>query len=264
MIAARWRRYLITGSTGIGAATARLLASGGQRVFVISRTSAHVAALVDDLAHAGGDASGTAADLQIEQEAVAAVRDAHARLGRIDGVFNVAGMSGRRFGDGPLHEVTLSGWDITLGSNLTSMFLVCRETLGILVAQAPDEDGARGAILNMGSVLAAHPSSPQFATHAYAAAKGAIVSMSRAMAATYAPRGIRVNVIAPRLTRTPMSRRAQDDPDILDFASRRQPLVGGMLSAEDIARTAAFLLGPNARAITGDVITIDGGWSVSA
>ncbi len=258
------RSYLITGSTGIGAATARLLASDGHRVFVISRTRAHVEALVGDLSRGGADVSGTAADLQNEAEAAVAVRHAHAWLGRIDGVFNVAGMSGRRYGDGPLHEVTVAGWDITLGSNLTSMFLVCREALGILLSQAPDDDGARGAILNMGSVLAAHPSSPRFATHAYAAAKGAIVSMSRAMAATYAPRGIRVNVIAPGLTRTPMSRRAQDDPDILDFATRRQPLVGGMLAAEDIARTAAFLLGPDARAITGDVITVDGGWSVSS
>ena len=93
--------YLITGSTGIGGATARLAAAGGARVFVVSR----------------------------------------------------AGISGRRFGDGPIHECTEEGWDTTLDTNARSMFLVCREVVRQMLAQPVGENGLRGTILNMASVL---------------------------------------------------------------------------------------------------------------
>ncbi|PYT20301.1 MAG: short-chain dehydrogenase, partial [Acidobacteria bacterium] len=102
-----------------------------------------------------------------------------------------------------------------------------------------------------------------FATHAYAASKGAIISMSRAMAAYYAPHKVRVNVIAPALVRTPMSARAQSDAELLEFISHKQPLSGGMLDAGDVAETALFLLGEQSRHITGQVVSIDGGWGVS-
>src|SRR6185503_16564914 len=97
------------------------------------------------------------------------------------------------------------------------------------------------------SVLAYSPQAQHFATHAYAASKGAIISMSRAMAAYYAPYKIRINVIAPALVRTAMSARAQQDEVVLDFISHKQPLSEGMLEATDIAGTALFLLGDQSR-----------------
>ena len=116
------------------------------------------------------------------------------RFGRLDGVYNVAGISGRRFGDGPLHEMTLDGWQTVLANNVTSQFLVCRAAFGRCSTQEPAANGQRGVILNMSSVIARHPSSEFFATHGYAASKGAIESFSRSLAAYYAPHGIRVNV----------------------------------------------------------------------
>nr|MBA2700681.1 SDR family oxidoreductase [Chloroflexota bacterium] len=101
-----------------------------------------------------------------------------------------------------------------------------------------------------------------FATHAYAAAKGAIVALATTMAASYATQGIRINVVAPGLTATPMSRRAADDPTTAEFVRRKQPLVEGFLSADDVAHGAIYLLSDEARAVTGQVLTIDGGWSV--
>src|SRR5262249_40976617 len=167
-------------------------------------------------------------------------------------VFNVAGVSGRRFGDGPLHECSAKGWDVTLDTNVRSMFLMCRSALRYWL-----DAGRPGAILNMASVLAFSPQSQHFAAHAYAASKGAIISMSRAVAAYYAPHKSRVNVIAPALVRTPMSARAQSDPEILEFIARKQPLSEGMLEAGDIAKTALFLLGEESPHITGQVIGVD-------
>jgi NAD(P)-dependent dehydrogenase (short-subunit alcohol dehydrogenase family) len=175
----------------------------------------------------------------------------------------VAGISGRRFGDGPLHELTLEGWQTVLANNATSQMLVSRAVVRQMLTQEPVAKGQRGVILNMSSVLARHPSAEFFSTHAYAASKGAIESMSRAMAAYYAPHAIRVNAIAPALVATPMSGRAQSDPAIMDFVARKQPLAGGALSAADLTGTALFLLSDESRAITGQVVDVDGGWSIS-
>jgi NAD(P)-dependent dehydrogenase (short-subunit alcohol dehydrogenase family) len=131
-----------------------------------------------------------------------------------------------------------------------------------MMAQGVDGNGVRGAIVNMGSVLAEAPEPRHFATHAYAAAKGAVVAMSRSMAAYYAPHRIRINVLAPGLVRTPASERA-GSPEVLEFIQKKQPLTGGMVDADDVARAALFLLSEGARSITGEAIAVDGGWSVT-
>ena len=115
----------------------------------------------------------------------------------------------------------------------------------------------------MASVLGFSPQARHFASHAYAASKGAILGMSKSMAAYYAPEKIRVNVIAPALVRTPMSARAQEDPAIVELMKTKQPLAGDLLDAVDVARAALFLLGDDSRMITADTLIVDGGWSVS-
>lgn len=245
---------LITGATGIAEATAVLAGGRGNTVFIASREENECG----DLARRLPEAGYYAGDLREESAADDAVSACVERFGRIDGVFNVAGISGRQFGDGPVHDCSVEGWDVTLDTNVRSMFLVCRAVLRQWVTARRG-----GAILNMSSVLAFSPQAQHFATHAYAASKGAIVSLSRAMAAYYAPRHIRVNVIAPGLVRTRMSLRAQSDAAVLDFIAHKQPLSEGMLQPSDIAETALFLLGDGARHITGQVIGVDGGWSVS-
>ncbi len=258
------RTVVISGASGIAAATAVLAAGAGARVFIISLVEDECVSLVDRIRGEGGRAGYAAADLT---DARAAGRAVHACLescDRIDALFNVAGISGRRFGDGPLHECTEEGWDVTLDVNLKSMFLLTRRVLNQMLSQAPGPAGLRGTILNMGSVTAFHPQRDYFATHAYAAAKGAIVSMTKGMAAYYMVHKIRVNVIAPGLVTTPTSRRAQSDDEIMRFMrEKQQPLSNGILDAGDVARAALFLLSDESRHITGQVVTIDGGWSVS-
>ncbi len=257
--------WLIAGTTGIAATTAELAAAAGHaRAFcLVGRDPAHGHALRDRLRSLGADAEFVPADLSTPDAGENIVRSCVDAFGRVDAAFNVAGISGRRFGDGPAHECTAAGWDAVMDTNARGLFLLCGALLRQMLSQPPRADGLRGSILNMASVLGWSPSPHYFATHAYAASKAAILGFSRAMAAHYAPERIRINVIAPALVRTPMSQRAQQDPRILDFMKSKQPLVGDLLSAEHVARAALFLLGPDAAAITGDVLTVDGGWCVS-
>lgn len=257
------RVCLVTGSTGMGAAAARALAAEGGTVFVVSRTEDHARDLAAGIVDVGGRAAWSAADLTREDEVEAAVGGCLDAFGRLDAVYNVAGISGRRFGDGRLHEMTLQGWETVLATNATSVFLVCRAAVRRMLEQEPDAGGVRGAILNMSSVLAQRPAPEFFASHGYAASKGAIESFSRAVAASYAPHGIRVNVIAPALVATPMSRRAQEDPAIRAYLAEKQPLAGGAIEADEVTGTALFLLSDDARAMTGQIVAVDAGWGVS-
>jgi NAD(P)-dependent dehydrogenase (short-subunit alcohol dehydrogenase family) len=245
---------LITGSTGIAEATALLAGERGYRVFAAGMEESSLRGLCERVP----EAAWLSGDLRDEAFSEAAVRACVERFSGVDSLFNVAGISGRRFGDGPLHECSVEGWQVTLDSNVKSMFLMCRAALRYWLGERKP-----GAILNMASVLAFAPEAEHFASHAYAASKGAVISMSQSMAAYYAPLKIRVNAIAPALVRTPMSARAQSDEEIVEFVRCKQPLSGGMLEACDVARAALFLLGEDSRPITGQVLAVDGGWSVS-
>jgi NAD(P)-dependent dehydrogenase (short-subunit alcohol dehydrogenase family) len=258
------RVCLVTGSTGIAAAAAERLAAEGAAVFVVSKTEAHARDLSDRLSGEGRRVGHVAADLADQAVVEAAVAACVDMFGRIDGLFSVAGGSGRRFGDGPIHEVSGGAWDATLALNLRSQALVCGAVVRQMRAQPPNSSGTRGSILLMGSVTATDPVPELFGTHAYAAAKGATASLMTAMASTYLADRIRVNAVAPSLTRTPMATRAANDQRILAFARRKQPLAGEMLDPAEIAHAAVYFLSDESRTVTGQLLKIDGGWSVTS
>lgn len=253
------RVCLVTGTTGIAAAAALALADEGARVFVTSRTPDHVQELITRR----DSIEGMAADLTQEDEVESVVARVVGLHGRLDCVYNVAGISARRFGDGALHEMTLEGWNTAITTNATSQFLVCRAAIQHMLAQAARDDGRRGTILNMSSVLARHPEPQFFASHGYAASKGAIEAFTRAIAAYYAPRGIRVNAIAAGLVATPMSERAQTDEQVMAYVEKRQPLAGGALTTDDLVGAALYLLSDESRMVSGQVLDVDAGWSLS-
>ena len=257
------RNVLVTGSTGLAASAATAIAAEGGSVFAVSRTAAHLEALAADVRAAGGRCEWHAADLRAEDEVEAAFAAFDAAFGRLDAVYSVAGISARRFGDGPVHEATLEGWETVITANATSQFLVARAAVRRMLAQAPDAGGSRGSILLMSSTLATRPVPAHFATHGYAASKAAIEGLTRAMAATYAPDAIRVNAIAPSVVATPMSRRAQDDEAVLAYLGAKQPLAAGPLEADAVTAIALALLGDDGRMVTGQVIAVDGGWGVA-
>ena len=250
------KSIVITGATGIGAASARRAAREGATVFIIPLGATSCAALVAAIVSEGGVADSLVADLAIESETEAAFTAAIEFLGGIDGLVAVAGGSGRKHGDGPAHEIPLDGWDKTFEMNATPMFLATSRAFAYMRERG-------GSVVVVGSVLATDPSPERFATHAYAATKGAVNSYVKATAAYYAGDGIRVNVIAPGLVRTPMSERASSDPATVAYSVRKQPLAGGFLEPEDIAATAVFLLSDESSRITGQHLAVDGGWSVT-
>jgi NAD(P)-dependent dehydrogenase (short-subunit alcohol dehydrogenase family) len=252
----------VAGSTGMAASAARALAAEGAIVAAASRNEEHLRALAGSI-EPGGRISWHVADLSDEGAVDGAFRACVEQHGRIDALLHVAGISGRRYGDGPAHEASLEGWEVVMRTNATSAFLTTRAALRQMLSQEPDPIGQRGAILLMSSALARHPSPVHFATHAYAASKGAIEAFARATAAAYAPNGIRVNAIAPALVATPMSERAQSDPAILAYLREKQPLAGGPIEADAVTPVALHLLSEQARMITGQVISVDAGWSVS-
>ncbi len=256
------KTYVITGSTGIAAATIRMAAREGCAVFFVSRDEDSCGALAAELQADNLPYGFSVADLTMPEAVAEAVEACVVQFGRIDALFNVAGISGRRFGDGPIHECSVEGWETTFDNNVKTTFLMCREVVRQMLRQPLSEIGRRGAIVNMASVLAFAPAATHFATHAYAAGKGAIISLTKAMAAYYAPHKIRVNAVAPGLVRTPMSARAQQDAAILELMKTKQPLAEGLIEAEAVAEAALFLLGEQARFITGEILNVDAGWSV--
>ena len=178
-----------------------------------------------------------------------------AGLERVDVLFNGAGISGRSFGDGPVDVCTEEGWDAVLDTNLKSVFLCSKHAIPLLRA------AGGGAIVNLSSVLGMVPGDEDFATHAYAASKAGIIGLTRAMARHYGRDGIRVNAISPGLIATPMSERAQADARIRARLPELQPLTGDFGRPEDVAGAALYLA--TAPFVTGTVLTVDGGWTVS-
>jgi NAD(P)-dependent dehydrogenase (short-subunit alcohol dehydrogenase family) len=257
------RRCLIVGGTGgIGLRAATRFAEEGAQVVVVGLAPGAPAGTF--AGEGEGRITQELGDVSNESEVTRIFQSARETLGgRIDALLHVAGISGRRFGDGPLHECLDEGYDRVMNVNARGVFLTNREAVRIMHGQEPDAEGMRGAIVNIGSVLSESPSREFFGTIAYAASKGAIRSLTLAAAARYAPERIRFNLIEPGLIDTPMAARAVNDPMIRAYLAKKQPLAGGPGLPEDVAEAAVYLCGPEARFVTGAILNVDGGWTVS-
>ena len=249
--------YIIMGgTTGMGLAAAIALKGHGAKVLVVGRSSESCSAAESILGDGALSLSGDATNPETTKRAITL---AHDSFGFISGLFHVAGGSGRKWGDGPLDTMALEGWNKTIELNLTSLMLSNQGMVNYFL-----QHGREGVILNMGSVLGYSPSPKYFTTHAYAAAKSAIIGFSKSIAAYYAKNNIRINVIAPSLFITPMAKRAAEDKEILRFLETKQPLDGGRPGAsEDINNAVLMFLHPDSKFITGQVLAVDGGWTLS-
>lgn len=189
----------------------------------------------------------------------AAVQLAVDEFGRLDGLYHVAGGSGRSQGDGPLDQITSDGWEYTIRQNMSSLFYSNRAAVRQFLAQE-----SVGSVLNMSSVLADSPSPRFFATHAYAVAKAGVIGLTKASAAYYSVQNIRFNVVAPALVDTPLATRAKQDSQVMKYIASKQPLDGGRIGRpSDVDEAVIFFLSDKSRFVTGQVLAVDGGWSLS-
>jgi len=235
------------GGSGIGLATAQLFLEEGARVvtFDINATAA-----------TSPNERVLRVDVRSASQVETAIQQVMKFHNRIDILVNVAGGSGRKWGDGPIDSCSLDGWDMTLALNLDSVFYCCKYALQVMLEQE------YGTIVNVASVLGLVGGDDDFATHAYSASKGAVISLTRSIASYYAPRGIRANVICPGLIATPMSQRAQESEHILARLPQLQPLTSSFGAPKDVAHAALYLAADESAFVTGSVLTVDGGWTV--
>jgi len=246
----------IGGSTGLGLSAAQAFAAQGARQVIVGRSQDSLDAAIRLI---DGSVEPWRGDATDPETAEAAIALAMSQYGRFDGLYHVAGGSGRQWGDGPLHTITDEGWHKTFELNLTSLFLSNRAAVRQFL-----QNETCGSILNMGSVLGFSPSPQYFVTHAYAATKSAIIGFTQSTAAYYANRGIRLNVICPALVETPMAQRAAEDDIIQRFIRTKQPLDGGRMGQpEDLDAAAVYFMSDGSAFTTGQVLSVDGGWCIS-
>jgi 3-oxoacyl-[acyl-carrier protein] reductase len=231
---------VIGGAGAVGGAAARALAANGHRVHLAGRDRAALDALAGDIG-AQGVHELDARDIAAVKDVVDAVADTE---GRIDAVANLVGTLLLK----PAHLTTPEDWHETIAANLTSAFAVVR-------AAAPRMRETGGSIVLASSAAA----QTGIANHeAIAAAKGGIIALVRSAAATYGANGVRVNAVAPGLTRARMTQRLVENETQAD-ASRRMHVLGRLGEPEDVASLVTWLMDPSTSWVTGQTIGVDGG-----
>jgi 3-oxoacyl-[acyl-carrier protein] reductase len=242
---------LITGAaTGIGRAAALLFAAAGARLALADNRKAELDATVADVTKAGGTAVSVVADLARPEDCTAVVEAAVRAHKRLDIVFNNAGVGTMVVG-GTVETISLEHWDLAQDVNVRAMYLVSRAAVPHLRA------AGGGAIVNTASV-SAFVGRAERPTHAYAASKGAVISLTRAMAVSFGRDKIRVNAICPGLIRTRLTRDISENAEKKAAKNEGIP-IGRIGEPEDIARCALFLASDDASFISGTHIVVDGG-----
>jgi NAD(P)-dependent dehydrogenase (short-subunit alcohol dehydrogenase family) len=239
------RAALVTGgASGIGRATVLRLAGEGADVFAVDVNAESLAGVRDQSAGLSGSVTVRVGDVSTEVGVKAMVADAVAHLGRLEVVANVAGV----LSFSHTHELALEEWDRLLAVNLTGTFLVCREALPHLLA-------GRGCIVNLAST-AAHKGQPW--ASAYAASKGGVLALTRALAVEYAAQGVRVNSISPGAIDTPITA-AFHLPEGADISLiNRVTPIGKFGTPEGIAAAIAYVASDEASHMNGADLLIDG------
>jgi NAD(P)-dependent dehydrogenase (short-subunit alcohol dehydrogenase family) len=246
----RGKVAVITGAaTGIGRASALLFAQAGARLALADLREPELAQTVADIRAAGGELQSLAADLARPDDCAAVVAAAVRAYGQLDVVLNNAGVGTRVVG-GTVETIALEHWDLAQDVNVRAIYLVSR-------AAVPHMRARGGAIVNIASV-SAFRGAPDRPSHAYAASKGAVLSLTRAMAASYGRDRIRVNAICPGTIRT---RLTVDIVERVERAARegRGIPLGRVGEPEDVARCALFLASDDASFVSGAHIVVDGG-----
>ena len=242
---------IITGAgRNIGEETAKLLASEGARIAVVDMDKARADKVAADIKAAGGDAGGFVADVADEAAVKKLVADVVAKWGRIDILVNNAAYSDNK----TIFELTKAEWEKTLAVTLTGPFLVGKYVAEQIVAQDKGAAAAKGGkIVNVGST-SGFRGRPR--ALAYTAAKGGVANLTRSMAMQLAPHGIRVNGVIPNKIGSPVGK------DTFDPTRPVTNLRGRNGEPIDLAKAVLFLVSDDSDFIVGDMLFVDGGYSV--
>jgi glucose 1-dehydrogenase len=245
------------GSGGIGAAVAVALAAAGASAGVNYRSDpAGAAAVVAEIEQLGGSAVALQADASREDQVQSMFRALLDRFGRLDVLVANAGIQQ----DAAFAEMTLEQWRAVLDVNLTGQFLCAREAVRTFDQQGRDpvRSSATGKIICVSSVHEVIP----WAGHAnYAASKGGVMLMMKSLAQEVAPRGIRVNGIAPGAIQTEINRAAWESQEALQSLLKLIPY-GRIGRPEDVARAAVWLASDASDYVTGTSLFVDGGMAL--
>jgi NAD(P)-dependent dehydrogenase (short-subunit alcohol dehydrogenase family) len=247
------RVAIITGAAaGIGRATSLLFAREGARVAAVDMDAERLNFLVKEIDSFGGKAKAFVADASQSSDVDAAVSSVLTSFGRIDILFNNAGL----VPTGKIHETSEPEWDRSMAVGVKSLFLFSRRVVPIF------QKHGGGVILNMSSAVVLR-SVPDRA--AYAATKGAVLALTRCMALDYVKDKIRVNCLCPGTIDTPSLRdrlnALGDTETVRKQFEARQPM-GRLGTAEEIAGAALYLVSDDASFVTGTAFSIDGGFAL--
>jgi NAD(P)-dependent dehydrogenase (short-subunit alcohol dehydrogenase family) len=234
------------GASGIGRATAGLLASAGARVAIVDRDADGAAAAAAEI---GAGAFALAADVADEAAVEGAFAEAAGEEGPATILVNNAGLAIRK----PATELARADWDAVVAVNMTGMFLCARAAARRMIAA-----GRAGAIVNTASIMGLSGGG-LYPNISYQTTKGAVVNMTRALAVEWAPHRIRVNAVAPTYVRTPFIAPLLGDPALVARIEAMTPL-RRLAEPEEVAAAILFLASPAAAMITGHTLPVDGGF----
>ena len=243
---------IITGaSSGIGYATAKLFAREGAKVVVAARRQPELDALVEEITQAGGHAIALAGDVKDESFAKDLVDLAKARFGGLDVAFNNAGTIGEM---GATPDVSLSAWEDTIRTNLTSAFLGAKYQIPAML------DRSGGSLIFTSTFVGYTAGFP--GTAAYAASKAGLIGLTQTLASEFGAKGIRVNALLPGGTDTPMGRIFANTPEALAFVQGLHALKR-IAFPDEIAKSALYLASDASSFTTGSALLADGGVSIN-
>lgn len=253
----RGKIAVVTGAgSGLGRAIALAFGREGATVLCTDRDIENGSDVVREIKASGNNAELCVCDISDDIQVQKLFAFAQEEYGTVDILVNNAGITGRAIGDGPVHRCHDEAWDTIMNTNLRGTFLCCKYGIDLMLRQK-----TKGVLVNMSSVLGLVGCQDYFTSHAYQTTKAGIIGLTRSIAAYYAKFGIRANALAPGLVASAATAKVQEDEQTMRFMERMQPL-SPLGNPEQVANAAVYLASAEAAFVTGQVLSVDGGWTM--